>query len=83
MKCTITCDELILQAINQLTNDEKMSQLCRQLFEHFEPESYYDTSFGDDPAAHLLANRFLLKINGLLEYLLENRQLIHYKVIQS
>lgn len=81
----ITADELIGQTLHQLSENAAYGDIYRQLAEWNQTtESYYDTSLVQDQtstkASIVDPGQFLLKINGVLEYLLGDYKLIQYKV---
>ena len=78
--CTISADDLITQTIRHLMYEPLYTNQYHQLLEQYEIESYYDTSFHRDPLDIITTNQYMLKINGTLEYLLDNHRLINYRV---
>ncbi|CAG2112887.1 unnamed protein product, partial [Medioppia subpectinata] len=61
------------------------SSLCQDLYIKYDsqPEEIIEIGLDTDPEAYGSANAYLLKLNGRLEYLLGNYQLIQYKPIRE
>lgn len=79
----VTSDDVLTSTIRKLMCESDYAPAYQQLLDECECTSYYDTSFEKDDPSLMGTNFYLLKINGTLEYLIDNCKLIQYKMIRQ